>query len=272
MEEQQLARRERTRKQLLWTGTIATLAFLIIVVCGYLFEWEWTGFPRRTAWDWLDLLIVPAVLAVGGVLFSQLQQRRDRVSADRQAQDDALEAYLDDMTDLMVVHQLLSPPQWKDPTGVRSVARARTLTVLRRVDGERKGHVVQFLYESGLILTGGAIVDLYGADLSSAYLSSAYLSGANLGGANLSGARLDYAHLEGASLDDSMMPDGDRLMNAPLARVGKGPIVKGLTADLQGASLIDAHLKGASLRAALLFKANLKGTDLSGAKLNSAKG
>jgi uncharacterized protein YjbI with pentapeptide repeats len=141
------------------------------------------------------------------------------------------------------------------------------LTVLRRLDGERKGHVVQFLYESGLILTSGAIVDLYGADL-----SSAYLSGANLGGANLSGARLDYAHLEGASLDDTMMPDGDRRMNAPLAGVGKGPIVKGLTADLQGASLIDAHLKGASLRGALLLKANLKGTDLSGAKLNDAKG
>ena len=37
---------------------------------------------------------------------------------------------------------------------VRAVARARTLTALTRLDGERKRSVLQFLYESGLISKG----------------------------------------------------------------------------------------------------------------------
>jgi hypothetical protein len=235
-------------KRVLWAaGIVAALAFSITVFGGYLFEWKWTGLHGRTAWDWLALLIVPAVLAVGGVLFSQRQQTRDRVSADRRAQDDALEAYLDDMTDLISVHHLRSPSQEEDPGGLRAVARARTLTLLRRLDGERKAHVVQFLYESGLIITNRTVVDLQGADL-----SGAYLSGANLSGANLSGARLVDAHLEGASLDDTMPEGGERLMNGPpvRARAVKAPAV-----DLSGANLSGANLSGANLSGA-----NLQGT------------
>jgi hypothetical protein len=225
-------------KRVLWAaGIVAALAFSITVFGGYLFEWKWTGLHGRTAWDWLALLIVPAVLAVGGVLFSQRQQTRDRVSADRRAQDDALEAYLDDMTDLISVHHLRSPSQEEDPGGLRAVARARTLTLLRRLDGERKAHVVQFLYESGLIITNRTVVDLQGADLS---------------GANLSGARLVDAHLEGASLDDTMPEGGERLMNGPpvRARAVKAPAV-----DLSGANLSGANLSGANLSGA-----NLQGT------------
>jgi hypothetical protein len=34
---------------------------------------------------------------------------------------------------------------------IRNVARARTLAVLRSLDGNRKGHVVRFLCEAGLM-------------------------------------------------------------------------------------------------------------------------
>ena len=46
-----------------------------------------------------------------------------------------------------------------------TVARARTLTVLPKLDGERKARVVQFLYESGLIVKKRPIIDLLRADL-----------------------------------------------------------------------------------------------------------
>ena len=32
--------------------------------------WERTGFGDKTAWDWMELLIVPVVLAVGALLFN----------------------------------------------------------------------------------------------------------------------------------------------------------------------------------------------------------
>jgi hypothetical protein len=46
------------------------LAFSIIVIRGYLFEWKCTGLPKRTLWDWLQLLIILAVLAGGGLWFN----------------------------------------------------------------------------------------------------------------------------------------------------------------------------------------------------------
>jgi hypothetical protein len=71
MDQQKQSRWRPTRRQLQWAGGLAALAFLIIVICGYLLDWDWTGLPKRTLWDWLELLIVPAVLTVGGYLFTR---------------------------------------------------------------------------------------------------------------------------------------------------------------------------------------------------------
>src|SRR5215211_2473133 len=105
VDQQQEPRWQPTRRQLLWAGGIAALAFLIIVVCGYLFGWKWTGLaqskvlkgvqPAKTLWDWLDLLIIPVVLAIGGYLFTRSENRATRVAAGQRAQSEALQAYLD---------------------------------------------------------------------------------------------------------------------------------------------------------------------------------
>ena len=55
---------------------------------------------------------------------------------------------------------------------VRKIARVRTLTVLTRLDGKRKGSVIQFLYESELIDKNKTIIDLLGADLNNAELGT----------------------------------------------------------------------------------------------------
>jgi uncharacterized protein YjbI with pentapeptide repeats len=110
-----------------------------------------------------------------------------------------------------------------------TVARARTLTVLGRLDGGRKGSVMQFLYESGLIYKertllkasdlierGHNIVSLHQADLSDADLREANLIGADLRGANLSGAQGWTGNLLGRAgiLDGATMPDGQTLVGA----------------------------------------------------------
>ena len=46
----------------LGTGLLA--AFAVLVTAGYAFDWQWTGFPGNTLWDWLHLLLVPFVLPV----------------------------------------------------------------------------------------------------------------------------------------------------------------------------------------------------------------
>src|SRR5215213_616333 len=159
--QQQLFRWRPTRRQLLWTaGVSLALAFVIIVILGYFFDWPWTGLgpskvngekrPGKTLWDWLKLLIIPAVLAIGGYLFTRSENRATQAAAERRAQDDALQAYLDQMGQLLLDKDR---PLRTAAAGdeVRTLARARTLTILSRLDGERKRSVVQFMYESCLI-------------------------------------------------------------------------------------------------------------------------
>ena len=143
-----------------------------VVVLGIL---TLVGQPFKiTLWDWLKLLVVPAVIAGSGLWFNQQQRERELEIAERRTQDEALQAYLDQMSDMLI-------PKTDRPSlytarpgdGLGSVARARTLAVLPRLDEDHKGRVVQFLYESGLIIEDRVIVDLRGANLSDADLSDA---------------------------------------------------------------------------------------------------
>ena len=89
MKREQKPRRRLTRQQVLVT---LGLVDLVMVIGGYIFGWEgeWpvdnTGFPKKTLWDWLELLVVPITIAVvttaGGAWFTR-----------QRAQDTALEAY-----------------------------------------------------------------------------------------------------------------------------------------------------------------------------------
>jgi uncharacterized protein YjbI with pentapeptide repeats len=276
------------------------LTIVIITVCGYVFELAWTGLiePQRTFWDWLSLLIVPIVLALGGYLFARAESRRtwedadqqrtlDREIADERRQDDMLQAYLDGMSQLLTDEKR---PLHRSLVGdtLSTVARARTLTVLTRLDGERKQSVLQFLYESGLIAKNSVVValgraNLNGANLSEANLSEANLSEANLNGGDLSQADLSEANLSGAQLVEASLSGAD-LREADLSRAY---LIKASLneanlsgaylnrADLSGAHLSKADLSGAYLRKADLIRAylseaNLSGADLSGANLSGA--
>ncbi len=42
---------------------VFVLAFVVLVVGGYAFNWGWTGFKGNTLWDWLELLALPVVVA-----------------------------------------------------------------------------------------------------------------------------------------------------------------------------------------------------------------
>src|SRR5215212_8537721 len=125
-------------------------------------------------------MMVPAVIAAGGIWFNRQQRQRELEIAEQRAQDEVLQAYLDQMSQMLTDKERpLRRAQPGDDLSV--VARARTLTVLARlVDPEHKGSVVQFLYESGLITRGRRFLDLSKAELFMADLRSADLRSANL--------------------------------------------------------------------------------------------
>jgi uncharacterized protein YjbI with pentapeptide repeats len=110
---------------------------------------------------------------------------------------------------------------------IRSVSRARTLAVLRSLDGARKGLVLRFLHEADLIGKAvgerrviEAIIDLLTADLSGADLSGADLSGAVLSYANLSDANLRDANLRDANLSNANLSGARNWTNQQLAQAG----------------------------------------------------
>jgi hypothetical protein len=42
---------------------LAVSGFVALVVAGYAFDLRWTGFPGNRLWDWLELLVLPLVVA-----------------------------------------------------------------------------------------------------------------------------------------------------------------------------------------------------------------
>jgi uncharacterized protein YjbI with pentapeptide repeats len=146
--------------------------------------------------------------------------------ADQGRQDDALQAYLDQIGQLLLDKDR-PLRQSEEGDEEQTLARARTRTVLARLDGSRKASVVQFLYESELIATDRPVLDLSGADLSEANLSHAALSEADL-----SSAILDEANLTDADLRD--------------AQVGMPNVLVGIfsTTNLENVNLNGANLEG----------------------------
>src|SRR5215212_1056031 len=223
-------------KRVLWTvGAGAVLAVLFVIN---------RFFIHHPLWDWIELLIVPAILAGGGLWFNTQQREREQQLAERRAQDDILQAYLDGMSQLLTDKDR---PLHRAQSGdsLSTVARARTLTVLGRLDGSRKRSILQFLYESGLIERRHNIINLHLADLIEAALIAAHLKGVNLRAAVLTRADLRSADLSRADLSWSILIGAD-LRDANVSET-----------NLSWAFLNNANLSGADLR-----EANLKGADL----------
>ena len=249
-----------------WIDCISYCACCVVILGGYLFHWDWAGFngkikSGKTLWDWLQLLIIPAVLAFGGFVINltisrgEQEATKQRAKTEREIADDnqreaALQGYIDKMSELLL-HEKLRESQQTDE--VRTLARVRTLTVLPRLDGKRKGSVLQFLHEAKLINQDKGIVSLEGANLRETKLFGSDLTGANLYKADLFGAELTECLLNKANLIET------NLSNANLSN-----------ADLRGASLFQANLTRANLTRALLVGVNLSGANISRVSLFGA--
>jgi uncharacterized protein YjbI with pentapeptide repeats len=258
-----------------------------------------TGFETKTLWDWMELLIVPIFLA-GGAFFLEHSERKaeqqraagqknledqraqdrtttEQIRADKQKeleqailkdgqQEAALQGYLDRMADLLLKEKL----RVTENEELKKISRIQTLTVLRGLDGARKGMVLRFLWEAELLAREHPVIELTGADLSYAELFQADLSGADLSGVDLKEAKLRYARLQGTNLRRANLHSAD-IMYADLSGADLSQAELG-EAKLNGATLTDkAKLQSARLHHARLVGAFLQGADLSLSYLKDAK-
>jgi len=227
--------------------------------------------PPKTLWDWLQLLIIPAVLAVGVTIFNRLLNERSRDIATDQQQETALQNYLKEMSKLLITSKLRDSASGSLE---RDIAHARTLTVLPGLDPLRKGRVLRFLYETGLIYKENTIVDLRGANFSNlriheTKLSSNYfqmtdtrlsLRNANLQGAIFRDASLEQIDLRGACLDEAYVTHVD--LNGTWLCHASMKMTRLHGTNLHRACLREAQMQGAQLRGAYLRGADLRKVNL----------
>ena len=166
--------------------------------------------------------------------------RRENKDNQREA---ALQAYIDKMSELLLHENLRNSSQDGE---VRRIATLQTLTTLPRLDGKRKGSVLLFLYEAGLIENPNPIIMFGAAGLHSADLQRCDLS--NIPGVSLHGSFFSYAALNEADFT------GMHLRKVLF----------------EGCNLRKARLIGADLRESELYSVNLSEVDLAGADLTDA--
>jgi uncharacterized protein YjbI with pentapeptide repeats len=233
-------------------------------------------------------LAIPVVLAAAGLWFTAQQDQRqvaienqraqaERELAEQRAQDEALQAYLNQMSNLLLERNLLET-EVGDP--VYTLAQARTSTIMTTLNAEGNRSVTRFLTDMGLTGTRVSsisflkeieleyaelrVANLTGADLSKADLIRADLSSANLQGANLSAAILIEADLSEISMPRGDL-SGSTLYGADLSRAYVADV------DLSYTDLVKADLSGADIKRAKLSYANLTDADLTNANLTGAE-
>jgi hypothetical protein len=214
----------------------------------------------KTLWDWLDLLIVPVVLAIGGYLFARSENRAAQAATEQQAQGAALQAYFDTLHELLLDRDLRNSER---DTEVRTVARMHTLAVLRRIWPDRKRSVLEFLYyseliwkeerrhvEPGLIEEKPPIISLARADLNNANLAGMLLARVNFNGTHLRDANLRGAQLSVWGGDDTTMAEALQRGVHPLSPSVMYPVLPAylVAADLRNADLSGALLAGVDFR------------------------
>jgi uncharacterized protein YjbI with pentapeptide repeats len=179
---------------------------------------------------------------------------REQELTDQRAQDEALQAYLDQMSTLMLERDLRHAEVGDE---IQTVARARTLTALGRLDPSRKRALMQFITEAGLVQ--GSINEKALTSRSTgrkeAFEGVPVIS---LSGADLSGTDLREIGGFGGTI-------GGKVGGPAYYSAGGG------STYLNGADLSSADLSGANLRWASLFNANLRNANLSSVNLSGAE-
>ena len=256
--------------------------------------------------------LIAATVSLAGYVVTWLNTRRQlrgqQEMEDMQAQDDTLQAYLGEISDLASKR---ATGNAEEGEVAAKLIQARTVTALLALGPARKRVVLTLLYELEWVSKDKHLVDLHYANLTRADLREltlrdiklrlADLRAADLSGADLRGADLSEADLRGADLAkvnflpyDTLYPErlsAHRLAMVNLSKVNLSPraltyresriiIVRGrhfwptfteLTpTNLRGTTLANARLAGAYLGGAKLIAADLSNAQLRDASLIQA--
>ncbi len=99
----------RTIRQIVGHFLCKYLFYVSVIIWGYWFKWNWTGFQSKTLWDWLNLLgvlAIPAVVGFGTVWFTTQQGKVSSTENTDNQREALLQDYIDKMSDLLLKEHL----------------------------------------------------------------------------------------------------------------------------------------------------------------------
>ncbi|MFN6274642.1 MAG: pentapeptide repeat-containing protein [Microcystis sp.] len=235
--------------------------FLVIIISNWISNFKWSGFQKKSFWDWLQLLIVPLMLAFGASYLNYASETRDKQIAEERKQQELLKDYFSKMQTLIVetkkskdsqpkivetkksVETTKSKDSQPNPDGAPllpefiPIAQALTLAVLDELDGKRKGKVISYLADSKLITANikdqksKPVIDLRKANLKEIVLEDVSLDGLSITGADMTEAKLTEVILTNSNLVSS------KFINATLD-----------TVDFSGSKLGNSNFYDADLK------------------------
>lgn len=194
-------------------------------------KYDGLGFKDKKFWNWLELLIIPTLLALGALFFEVQADQRTEDSDDKRAAQQSLEEYLKTVQEIVTSSKPSTEKENERSTVLeklsyeeKAVIESFTELVLSEIDGNQKSQVVKLLYDLELINCNGGFcetINLDGVDLTEANLSNLDLRNINLKGANLKNALLIETNLELANLENSNLENADfklaRIKNATMS-------------------------------------------------------
>ncbi|SHH92678.1 Pentapeptide repeat-containing protein [Flavobacterium sp. CF108] len=216
---------------------------------------EWMGFAPYDAvksgaepkklWDWLDLLIVPLSIATIGWIYKEYEKSKDEKKDFENKQNETLDSYFRVISDLIIKSNLLDIHLNKES---KIIARTRTIVAIENLNDERKGQVLQFLYESKLI--DKDIIELIGANFRTSEVSGIVLKDTIIKGVYFCNSKFIRSYLDrsvftacdftNTDFTDSSMQNTDlsytKLIRCKLVNIDL------TTVDFEGADLTDADL------------------------------
>jgi uncharacterized protein YjbI with pentapeptide repeats len=246
--------------------------------------WHWTGFSEKKLWDILQLLIIPIFLSIIVFQFQESSKQKDYQIAEDRAKQETLNKYFDQISSLLFEHKLRKTEENDE---ARIMARSRTLTALRELDGKRKGQLIKFLNESGLIQerywsedkhdlkvkVKKPIIDLEGSDLGGVELSGVSFFGTSFRGVNFRNANLKdtkftfanlaKSNLNGANLNKSYVM-ATNFSETDLRHANLSEAIF-IVINFSRAKLGSADFSRASFHSIDFTRANLWFTNLNGA-------
>jgi len=260
---------------------LAAIAVLFLIIT-YLYSQSWSGFvtiqgssagaeSAKTLWDWMELLIIPLALAAIAFWFRKSEVESANQQTRERNRDEALNTYFGHIQTILLETDLSNE---QDVDAASKLATARTISLLRTLDPERKLLLLRFLFDAELIQSTNPFITLTGADFSwikayRFYLDAANLHGVNLNHARLGSSKLNEAYLSGASLYKARLPSSElNRANLDYVLLDEADLY---FAKLQEASLIKAQARKSNFAGAFLGGAILRDIDFTRANLRKAK-